>query len=99
MAVLSLTKLLRIGEAWTISLPGDGKLCFMGEKSRSGEHEQDPGRRVGCDSSKRNVKNVVWQKTAHMVISHQQTWKRHGWRLWRAQNSSTTCGTVCGEAA
>ena len=42
-AVLSLTNLLRIGEAWTASSPGDGKLCFMGEKSRSGEHEQDLG--------------------------------------------------------
>ena len=43
MAILSLTKLLRIGEAWTIFSPGDGKLCFMGEKSRSGEHEQALG--------------------------------------------------------
>ena len=41
MAVLSLTNLLRIGEAWTVSSPGDGKLCFMGEKSRGGDHEQD----------------------------------------------------------
>ena len=43
LAVLSLTNLLRIGEAWTVSSPGDGKLCFMGEKSRSGEHDQDLG--------------------------------------------------------
>ena len=37
LAVLSLTNLLCIGEAWTVSSPGDGKLCFLGEKSRSGE--------------------------------------------------------------
>ena len=43
MAVRSLKSMLRIGEAWTVSLPGDGKLCFMGEKSRGGEHEQDVG--------------------------------------------------------
>ena len=43
MAVLSLTNLLRIGEAWTISSLGDGKLCVMGEKSWSGEHKQDLG--------------------------------------------------------
>ena len=43
LAVLSLTNLLRIGEAWTLSSPGDGKLCFLGEKSRSGEHDQDLG--------------------------------------------------------
>ena len=43
LAVLSLTNLLRIGEAWSVSSPGDGKLCFMGEKSRSGEHDQDLG--------------------------------------------------------
>ena len=44
LAVLSLTNLLRIGEA-TISSPGDGKpaSCFLGEKSRSGEHDQDLG--------------------------------------------------------
>ena len=41
-----LTNLLRIGEAWTIFSPGDGKLCFMGDKSRSGEHEQDLGPQV-----------------------------------------------------
>ena len=40
LAVLSLTNLLRIGEAWTDSSPGDRKLCFTGEKSRSGEHYQ-----------------------------------------------------------
>ena len=40
LAVLSPTNLLRIGEA---SSPGDGKLCFMGEKSRSGERDQDLG--------------------------------------------------------
>ena len=34
MTILSLTNMLRIGEAWTMSSPGDGKLCFMGEKSR-----------------------------------------------------------------
>ena len=43
MAVLSLTNLLCIGEAWTISSLGDGKLCFMGEKLRSGDHEQELG--------------------------------------------------------
>ena len=44
LAVLSLTNLLRIGEA-TVSSPGDGKLasCFLGEKLRSGEHDQDLG--------------------------------------------------------
>ena len=31
LAVLLLTNLLRIGEAWTVSSPGDGKLCFLGE--------------------------------------------------------------------
>ena len=39
MAVLSLTNLLRIGKACAVSSHGDGKLCFMGEKSRRGEHE------------------------------------------------------------
>ena len=43
LAVLSLTNLLRIGGARTVSSPGDGKLCFMGEKSQSGEHDQDLG--------------------------------------------------------
>ena len=41
MAVPTLTNLLRIGGAWTVSSLGDGERCFMGEKSRSGEHEQD----------------------------------------------------------
>ena len=35
------TNLLRIGEAWTVSSPGDGKLCFLGEMSRSGERDQN----------------------------------------------------------
>ena len=43
LAVLSLTNVLRIGEAWTVSSPRDGKLCFMGEKSQSGDHDQDLG--------------------------------------------------------
>ena len=58
----------------------------------------DPGRCVGCESSKWNVKNVVWQKTAHTGIRHQRTWKKHGWRLWQARNLSTIGGTVCGQA-
>ena len=33
-----------------------------------------------------------------MGISHQRTWKKHGCCLWRARNSSTIGGTVCGEA-
>ena len=48
MAVLSLTNLLRIGEAWTICSPRDDKLCVMGQKSRSGEHEQDLGPWASC---------------------------------------------------
>ena len=43
MAVPSLTTLFGIGKVWTVSSPGNGTLCFMGEKSRSGEHEQDLG--------------------------------------------------------
>ena len=43
LAVLSLMNLLRIGEAWTAASSGDGKLCFLDEKSRSGEHDQDLG--------------------------------------------------------
>ena len=43
LAVPSLMNLLRIGEAWTVSSPGAGKLCFLEEKSRSGEHDQDLG--------------------------------------------------------
>ena len=43
LAVMSPTNLLRIGEAWTVSCPRDGKPCFMGEKSRSGDHDQDLG--------------------------------------------------------
>ena len=39
----SLTNLLRVGEAWTISSPADGKACFVGEKSRWGDHEEDLG--------------------------------------------------------
>ena len=42
MAVLSLRNMLRIGETRTVSSAGDGKLCFMGEKSRGGEHEHGP---------------------------------------------------------
>ena len=57
-----------------------------------------PGRRVACGSSQRNVRNVGWQKTAHMGISHRRTWKKHGWRSWRAHNSSTTRGTISREA-
>ena len=48
MAVPSPTNLLRIGEARTISLLGDSKLCFMGEKSRSGEDKQDLGPWASC---------------------------------------------------
>ena len=58
----------------------------------------DPRRRAGCGSSRKNIKNPGWQKTAHMAIHHQRTWKKCGWRLWQAQSSSTTGGTVCGEA-
>ena len=57
-----------------------------------------PGRRVGCGSSERNIKNEGWQKTTHMGMCNQRTWKKHGWRSWQAQNSSTTGGTICGEA-
>ena len=53
LAVLSLTNLLRIGEAWTVSSPGDGKLCFLGEKSRSGEHPRP--RAVEEERQKRGV--------------------------------------------
>ena len=31
------------GEAWTFSAHGDGKLCFLGGKSHSGEPDQDLG--------------------------------------------------------
>ena len=100
MVVLSLTNMLRIGEAWTVSSPSDGKLCFMGEKSRGGEHEHDPGpsRRVGCGSSEKNVTSMGWPKTDYMGVSYRRTWKRYGWRSWQAQSLSTTNGTACLEA-
>ena len=62
MAVLSLTNLVRIGEAWTISSPGDGKLCFMGENSRSGEHEEElgPWPSRWMRFIKEELKNMVW---------------------------------------
>ena len=41
IAILLLTNLLHIGEAWAVSSLCSGKLCFLGAKSRSGEHEQD----------------------------------------------------------
>ena len=43
LVVLSLTNLMRVGEAKTISSPADGKVCFVGQKSRRGDHEQDLG--------------------------------------------------------
>ena len=39
LAVLSLTNLLRVGEAGTISWPADGKVCFVGEKSGRGDYQ------------------------------------------------------------
>ena len=33
--------MLRIDEAWALSSLGPGKVCFMGEKSLSREHEED----------------------------------------------------------
>ena len=57
-----------------------------------------PGRRVGCGSPKRSVKNVAWQKTARMGTNHLRTWRRHEWHSWHACASSTIGGTVYGVA-
>ena len=57
----------------------------------------DHGRRGGCGSSRKNVINVGWQKTAHMATSHPQIWEKRGWHSWQDRSSNTTGGTVCGE--
>ena len=63
LVVVSLMNMLRIGEAWTVSSPGDGKLCFMGEKSRGGEYEQDlepwPSRWMRFIREKRQKRGVA----------------------------------------
>ena len=41
------------------------------------------GRCGGCDSSRKNVINVGWQKTARMATSHLRIWKKRGWHLWQ----------------
>ena len=43
LAILSITNLLRVGEAFTVAKTGPGQMSFQGEKSRAGENTQDVG--------------------------------------------------------
>ena len=102
LVVLSLTNVLRIGEAWTISSLGPLEManCASWERSRGVVNmtkTSGHGRRGGCGSLRKNVKNVGWRKTAHIATGHPRIWKKRGSHSWQDRSSNTIGGTVCGE--
>ena len=81
LAVLCLTNLLRVAEAWRISSPAHGKVCFVVEKLRRGDNEQDlgpwPSQWMRFIKEEQQTCGVAM--AALMVSNRQQIWKKHGW--------------------